>query len=140
MNACDYNPYELPTITFVGGETRDLAFHIYHYIGKRPYSLSECECTFSLVNFTTKGGKPILSKEMTVIYDETGTIDNVLTVTLESLESVNLFGKYIYQITIQDRDGEVEIPSQGIMYINNNIDKGIIRCPAIEAGLFSYEG
>ena len=127
MNACDYNPYELPTITFVGGETRDLAFHIYHNIGKRPYSLSECECTFSLVNFTTKGGKPILSKEMTVIYDETGTIDNVLTVTLESLESVNLFGKYIYQITIQDRDGEVEIPSQGIMYITNNIDKGIIR-------------
>ena len=127
MNACDYNPYELPTITFVGGETRDLAFHIYHYIGKRPYSLSECDCTFSLVNFTTKGGKPILSKEMTVIYDETGTIDNILTVTLESSESVNLFGKYIYQITIQDRDGEVEIPSQGIMYITNNIDKGIIR-------------
>ena len=46
MNACDYNPYELPTITFVGGETRDLAFHIYHYIGKRPYSLSECEALF----------------------------------------------------------------------------------------------
>lgn len=127
MNACDYNPYELPTITFVGGETRDLAFHIYHYIGKRPYSLSDCDCTFSLVNFTTKGGKPILSKEMTVIYDETETIDNILTVTLESSESVNLFGKYIYQITIQDRDGEVEIPSQGIMYITNNIDKGIIR-------------
>lgn len=127
MNACDYNPYELPTITFVGGETRDLAFHIYHYIGKRPYSLSDCECTFSLVNFTTKGGKPILSKAMTVIYDETETIDNILTVTLESSESVNLFGKYIYQITIQDRDGEVEIPSQGIMYITNNIDKGIIR-------------
>ena len=84
MNACDYNPYELPTITFVGGETRDLAFHIYHYIGKRPYSLSDCDCTFSLVNFTTKGGKPILSKEMTVIYDETETIDNILTVTLES--------------------------------------------------------
>lgn len=127
MNACDYNPYELPTITFVGGETRDLAFHIYHYIGKRPYSLSDCDCTFSLVNFTTKGGKPILSKEMTVIYDETETIDNILTVTLESSESVNLFGKYIYQITIQDRAGEVEIPSQGIMYITNNIDKGIIR-------------
>lgn len=127
MNACDYNPYELPTITFVGGETRDLAFHIYHYIGKRPYSLSDCDCTFSLVNFTIKGGKPILSKEMTVIYDETETIDNILTVTLESSESVNLFGKYIYQITIQDRAGEVEIPSQGIMYITNNIDKGIIR-------------
>lgn len=127
MNACDYNPYELPTITFVGGETRDLAFHIYHYIGRRPYSLSDCDCTFSLVNFTTKGGKPILSKEMTVIYDETETIDNILTVTLESSESVNLFGKYIYQITIQDRAGEVEIPSQGIMYITNNIDKGIIR-------------
>ena len=127
MNACDYNPYELPTITFVGGETRDLAFHIYHYIGKRPYSLSDCDCTFSLVNFTTKGGKPILSKEMTVIYDDTETFDNILTVTLESSESVNLFGKYIYQITIQDRAGEVEIPSQGIMYITNNIDKGIIR-------------
>ena len=79
------------------------------------------------MNFTTKGWQAHPLKEMTVIYDETETIDNILTVTLESSESVNLFGKYIYQITIQDRAGEVEIPSQGIMYITNNIDKGIIR-------------
>ena len=79
---------------------------------------------FSLVNFTTKGGKPILSKEMTVIYDETGTIDNVLTVTLESLESVNLFGKYIYQITIQDRDGRWKSPARGLCTSPTTLTRG----------------
>ena len=42
-------------------------------------------------------------------------------------ETVNLYGKYIYQITIQDMSGETEIPSQGILGITNNIDKAIIK-------------
>lgn len=49
------------------------------------------------------------------------------TVTLSPIETVDLSGKYIYQIIIRDIDGDVEIPKQGILYITNNINKNFIR-------------
>ena len=59
-------------------------------------------------------------------FNAEGTINNVLTVTLKPKETVGLCGKYIYQIQIQDIDGDVEIPKQGILYITNNINRGFI--------------
>lgn len=125
--SCDYSPYTLPTIDFVGGETQDLAFHVYFYQGKRPFSLSGCSCNFSIVSFRNKTGTPILTKAMKSITNDDGTADNVLTVTLLPAETVDLCGKYIYQIIIRDIDGDVEIPKQGILYITNNINKTFIR-------------
>lgn len=124
---CVYDPYTLPTIDFVGGETQDLAFHIYFYLGDKPFSLSGCESSFSIVSFTNKLGSPILTKTMTVGYDSSGAHDNVLRVTLTPSETVDLFGKYIYQISIRDIGGDVEIPKQGVLYITNNINKGFIK-------------
>lgn len=72
-------------------------------------------------------GTPILTKPMEGAFNDEGTINNVLTVTLEPSETVGLNGKYIYQIQIRDIDGDVEIPKQGILYITNNINKGFIR-------------
>ena len=123
----EYNPYTLPEICFVGGETQDLAFHIYFYIGNRPYSLSGRTANFSIVSFRNKTGTPILTKEMDVRFDNTGAVNNVLTVTLAPTETVDLSGKYIYEIQIKDIDGDVEIPKQGILYITNNINKSFIR-------------
>ena len=120
---CDYSPYILPTIDFVGGETQDLAFNVYFYNGKKPFSLTGCDCNFSIVSFTNKMGAPILSKPMDVIYNDEGTFNNVLAVTLEPSETVDLYGKYIYQIIIKDIDGDIEVPKQGILYITNNINK-----------------
>lgn len=125
--SCDYNPYTLPTIDFVGGETQELSFHVYFYIGKKPFSLSSCECSFAIVNFTNKTGAPILTKAMGIAYSGDGVSDNVLTVKLLPSETIDLFGKYIYQITIKDIDGDIEIPKQGILYITNNIDKEFIK-------------
>lgn len=48
---------------------------------------------------------------------------NVLRVVLLPEETVDLVGKFIYQITIQDISGEIEIPDQGIIRIANNINK-----------------
>ncbi len=68
-----------------------------------------------------------MSKTMRV--DATGSskdgdlIYNKLRVTLESSETVSLEGKYIYQISIKENTGKVEVPSQGILYITNNINK-----------------
>jgi len=72
-------------------------------------------------------GVPILSKPMEAIYNDAGTANNVLTVKLLPTETVELFGKYIYQIIIRDIDGDVEVPKQGILYVTNNINKDFIR-------------
>jgi len=50
-----------------------------------------------------------------------------LAVTLDPLDTVDLCGKYIYQITIKDINGNIEIPKQGILFITNNINKSFIR-------------
>ena len=121
------NPYPLPAIDFVGGETQDLMFNVYFYKSHRPFSLTGCVANFAIVSFTNKTGAPILTKPMDAIFNNEGTINNVLTVTLEPKETVGLHGKYIYQIQIKDIGGDVEIPKQGILYITNNINKGFIQ-------------
>ena len=123
----EYNPYTLPTIDFVGGETQDLVFNLFFYKNKRPFSTTGVSANFAIVSFTNKMGTPILTKPMEGAFNDEGTISNVLTVTLEPSETVGLNGKYIYQIQIRDIDGDVEIPKQGILYITNNINKGFIR-------------
>ena len=125
--AGEYNPYTLPTIDFVGGETQDLVFNLFFYKNKRPFSTTGVSANFAIVSFTNKMGTPILTKPMEGAFNDEGTINNVLTVTLEPSETVGLNGKYIYQIQIRDIDGDVEIPKQGILYITNNINKGFIR-------------
>lgn len=121
------SPYVLPTIEFVGGETQDLSFNVYFYQNRKPYSLTSCTCEFSIVHFRNKTGEPVLTKMMDVAYSATTETYNVLTVTLNPMDTVDLAGKYIYQISIRDVDGDVEIPKQGILYITNNIDKDFIR-------------
>ena len=111
MALCVNDPYTLPSISFVGGDTQNLAFHTYSYHGKRPFSLSGCTCNFSVVNFANKNGVVLISKPMEIAGGGEDEPDNVLLVTLTSQETVSLSGKYVYQITITDVDGESEIPN-----------------------------
>lgn len=120
---CNCNSFELPTISFVGGETQDFIFHIYHTNSNRPHSLGGCSCNFAIVNHVNRHGAPLLSEPMSISYDEELATDNILSITLNSLDTVDLEGKYIYQITIKDSDGRAEIPKQGYLYITNNINK-----------------
>lgn len=124
---CDYSPYTLPTIDFVAGETQELVFHLYSNKNKTPFALYECECNFSVVGFNNKFGAPLITKYMDIAKVGYEEIDNILKVTLLPTETLDLNGKYIYQITIRDHDGVVEIPKQGILYVTNNINKDFIR-------------
>ena len=117
--------YDLPEILFVGGETHDLRFCLFTDT-RKPFSASGATATFSVVYSVNRTGTPVLSKPMSIIANDDG-VENILTVTLLPQETVNLYGKYIYQITIQEMSGETEIPSQGILGITNNIDKAIIK-------------
>ncbi len=122
--------YTLPTINFVGGATQKLMFHTYYYQGKHPFDLSFCTAKFAIVSYNNKHTKPKVLKNMTIQNNtrpDEEPVPNILYVELEASDTVDLEGKYIYQITIQADSGDVEIPDQGIMYITNNIDRDSIR-------------
>lgn len=124
------NPYILPEMEFVGGGTQDCFFHTYFFKNKRPFDLDGCVANFAVVNHLNRGGTPIISKEMTIMGEDGGSTDdvpNILRVTLEPDDTVELAGKYIYQITVKDARGESDPPMQGIMYIHNNIDRQFAR-------------
>ena len=116
------NPYVLPTISFVGGETQILSFNAYFNNSTQPFSVAGCTARFSVVNYLNRFGTPVIIKTMSAASGES----NVLTVTLSSSDTLSLSGKYIYQISIKDGSGNADIPKQGLMYITNNIDKDFL--------------
>ena len=125
QKGCSYNPYTLPTIDFVGGSTQDFIFHVYFHSINTPLDLSSCTADFSIISSGNKNG--VCRSKLMTIGDgdatEDGVVSNVLSVRLEPSDTVDLNGKYIYQITVRDVSGIVEIPDQGIMYITGNINK-----------------
>lgn len=124
---CDYSPYTLPTIAFVAGETQEFVFNTFFYSNRQPFGLSGCTANFSVVSYADKTGAPILTKSMQSRLSDGASVENVLTVTLTPSDTIDLSGKYIYQLTIRDVNGNVEIPKQGILLITNNINKDFIR-------------
>lgn len=126
MSNCLESPYKLPTVSFVGGSTQELAFHTYFENNGRPLSMSGCTGYFSVAEYLNKSS-PLITKTMDIIESKTDATDNILRVELEPSDTVNLAGKFIYQVTIKGSEGDVDIPYQGIMYVTHNIDKPIIK-------------
>ena len=123
--------YTLPTIDFVGGATQELSFHLYFRDAKKPFDVSDCEANFAIINYINKNSQPAIAKQMSISEsgeaDSDGFVQNIFTVTISPEDTVDLAGKFIYQITIKDSGGDVEIPNQGIMFISNNIHKSYIK-------------
>lgn len=120
--------YSLPELCFVGGSSEDLQFNLfYNEADPKPFNIFGGEANFSIVNFLNKNSIPLVSKKMIIAINEEETYYNVLRVSLEPEDTVNLFGKFVYQITIKDIDGNVDIPHQGIINIHNNIDKVFLK-------------
>lgn len=120
--------YSLPEIRFVGGSSEDLQFHLYYdEDDPKPFNLFGGEANFSIVNFINKNSTPLVSKVMEIGMNEAETHYNVVRVSLDPADTVDLFGKFVYQITLKDIDGNVDIPHQGIINIYNNIDKSFTK-------------
>lgn len=126
MTGCSFDPYTLPTVDFVGGSTQDFAFNAFFFSNRKPFDMTQCTATFSVISYVNKDSSPLISKEMTVDNGADG-VANVLKVTLDAADTVDLAGKYIYQVTVRDNGGGVDIPNQGILRIANNIDKAVAR-------------
>lgn len=122
------NVYSLPEIDFVGGSSVDLVFNAYaNKDDLEPFGLAGCEANFAVIDYINKTGEPVISKRMSARMNEGNTSYNVLFVELEPSDTLELFGKYIYQITIRDAKDNVDIPQQGIIFIHNNINKPFLR-------------
>lgn len=118
------NIYTLPQDSFVAGQTRKYAWRLYRESG-RPFSAIDCEGIFALIDYSDKDGEPILTKRIEFASEGSG-VSNIGMLTLEPEDTLNLDGKYIYQLSIRDPDGNVDIPDKGIFYISNNIHKSFV--------------
>jgi len=127
MGTCMEEYFTLPEVTFVGGNTQEFKFHAYFYTDKSPHSLVGCDARFSVVSYLNRGGAAIITKTMTIEEDEEEEEYNILSVTLSASDTVNLSGKYVYQISIRGEDGKYEIPKHGVMNITGNIDKSFVN-------------
>lgn len=126
------NPmYQLPTMEFIGGENITLRWNLWalsinEQMNKDvPFNANGCTVTFSLIDITNKTGEPIISRKCIPEIGDEGIASTVITYLVPA-DTVNLRGKYIYQLTIVASDGAAEIPGQGVMYINNNIDRKLV--------------
>lgn len=102
MSNCLESPYKLPTVSFVGGSTQELAFHTYFENNGRPLSMSGCVGYFSIVEYLDRS-LPLLSKTMTITESPVDATDNILRVELEPSDTVDMVGKFIYQVTIKQQ-------------------------------------
>lgn len=122
------NIYRLPEIYFIGGSSEDLQFDLYLDEDKRkPIDLRGGTARFTLIDFPNMTGAPLVSKEMNIQINKAQTHYNIVRVSLLPADTVDLFGKCIYQISLRDADGGIDIPYQGIAMIYNNIDKAFIK-------------
>lgn len=124
------NPvYNLPEIHFVGGESQHFLFNLLTASGYE-YDATNCEVGFAIINYTNKNGSPIITKNATII-DGANGVKNVAEVKLAPTDTLYLYGRYIYQITVNGKDssgGKIsEIPGQGIIDITRNIHTEYVK-------------
>lgn len=118
------NIYTLPEVSFVGGETQEFMFYLKNKNGES-FNADGATVDFSICDYSNKVGAPLLSYTPDILGDSQG-VASVLYVVIPKSDTAKLFGKYVYQITIIDLEGDAEIPSQGIMNITKNIHQAFV--------------
>lgn len=119
--------YTLPEIVIIGGQSATIRWRLFTE-ANTPFNANGCTGNFSVVDYSNPNDDPLIDKSLTfsVGDDETG-IKNIASVDLSPSDTLDMQGKYIYQIQIRDIDGEAEIPNQGIMQITHNINTTFLR-------------
>jgi len=111
-------------LEFVGGTAVSINFPTFFGETGEPLDLTGYTANFSLVKDTNWRGTPVLSKAMTIVPNDNGDM-NSLYVELSSSDTIDLAGRYIYQIAVNGNSPDV--PHQGVVHIINNINKDFFR-------------
>lgn len=117
--------YTMPEIVFVSGQSNTFYWHLFTP-AHAPYNADGCTGNFAVVDYSDQTGDPLISKSLKFLVGD-NNVKNIATVDLEPRDTLGLHGKYIYQITIKDIDGEAEIPDQGFLLITHNINEGFLK-------------
>ena len=112
---------KLPTLSFCAGATKNFYFPVTNKTGDE-VDATGCSARLSVINCTNRSGKPVIQKDAHLI----DGASSVFKFTLDPDDTINLKGKFIYQIWIKDSKGIPEEPQQGELYITQNIDKSFI--------------
>ena len=110
--------FALPEISIVGGDHTYLDFEIFEPEGDA-VDVSTMSASFAVIDYTNKFGSPQFTLQATVI--EGGQGVPLFRVVLTSPLTVNMFGKFIYQLAVKDYKGYRQ-HAQGIMLVHKNID------------------
>ena len=117
--------YSLPEWNFVGGETQKRTFTLYEAEDDERYNLQGATAEVVIVDFVNCRTAPKLRKEVSIQMDANENYCEAV-VMLSPTDTIDLFGKFIYQITIKDVVGNVAA-LKGTMRISENINKAFIR-------------
>jgi hypothetical protein len=107
--------YALPQISFIAGTTQEFIFSLVTEAGLS-YDASDCASNFAINHYINKSSPPIVSKACILS-------DSNAKVTLTPTDTLDLsIGKYEYQLSISDSDGNVDA-RKGVLIITGNNNK-----------------
>lgn len=118
--------YTMPEISFVSGQSMTIHWRLYT-ASREPFNAYKCTGNFSVVDYSDQTGEPLISKPLAFSVGAENNVKNLAYVDLAPNDTIGLYGKYIYQITIKDVKGMVEIPNQGFLYVAHNINESFLR-------------
>lgn len=122
LGNCLSNPYTLPTFNFVGGTTVNFEIQVSDFSVAVAEDISKYWANISIVNHINKNATPLIAKKVDI-----DASTNTIKVELTAQETVAFCGKYIYQVSLHHNDGNPEYHRQGILVIQNNINKNSTR-------------
>lgn len=118
MGGCFNNRYSLPEIHFIGGTTTEFSVSFADIVESASVATTSYKARLAVVNYSNKGGRPLLIKDLTI-----DSASKNIAIKLSSDDTVNLGGKYIYQVTVYHTSGAPEYHKQGILLIGSNINR-----------------
>jgi hypothetical protein len=90
----------------------------------QPWNAQGCTVELAVTHYGNKHGTPVLHKPGELIQE--GALWSAAVVELEAEETVDWFGKYVYQVMIRDTNNDVEIPGEGFIFVTRNINKQFV--------------
>lgn len=117
------NGISLPTYSMVAGESKTFTIPIYNQAGKQ-IDATGMTARLAICDYINSSMSPFVIKECNVIPWGDGT--TALNVSLRPVDTINLCGKYIYQITGKDVDDDFGVLC-GYLTIHLNRDRAAIQ-------------
>lgn len=113
----------LPDWEFVGGVTQEYDFTLRAENGYY-YDIPGATASLAVSPFVNQA-EPVFVKSGSIVANSAGA-NCIVRFLLDAGDTVNLHGKFIYQITVKNTDGTIAPPMRGRMFIIENIDKDFV--------------